>query len=56
MAHHKRGRRKSARSGCAMCKPHKQNGFKGKLVSQTLQERRALDEERLRRKERQSDW
>ena len=26
MAHHKRGRRKKARAGCLMCKPHKMNG------------------------------
>lgn len=42
MAHHKRGRRKNARRGCLLCKPHKGNGSKGKLGSQTSQERRAL--------------
>lgn len=24
--HHKRGKRKNARAGCLMCKPHKMNG------------------------------
>jgi len=36
--HHKRGRRKNARSGCLMCKGHKGNGSKGKLNAQTRQE------------------
>jgi hypothetical protein len=26
MAHHKRGRPKSARAGCLLCKPHKRQG------------------------------
>jgi len=26
MAHHKRGKPKSARAGCLLCKPHKKNG------------------------------
>jgi hypothetical protein len=29
MAHHKRGKRKDARSGCLMCKAHKSCGCKG---------------------------
>lgn len=39
--HHKRGRAKVRRAGCVMCKPHKSNGFKGKLIYQTRQEKRA---------------
>lgn len=38
MANHKRGRRKNARAGCIMCKPHKANGNKGMSNSQTRQE------------------
>ena len=50
MAHHKRGRRKNARSGCLSCKAHKANGMKGVLVNQTWQERRArFSEEEQRR-------
>lgn len=41
MANHKRRRPKNRRAGCLMCKPHKGNGIKGKLASQTWQERRA---------------
>jgi len=26
MAHHKRGKPKSSRSGCLLCKPHKRQG------------------------------
>lgn len=33
MAHHKRGKSKSTRAGCLLCKPHKANGcgHKGKV-------------------------
>ena len=41
MANHKRGRRKDARAGCLLCKPHKATGNKGQSVHQTRQERRA---------------
>jgi hypothetical protein len=46
MAHHKRGRPKSARSGCLLCKPHKKNGcgHKGKV----------REEQKLRREEVES--
>ena len=27
MSHHKRCKRKNARAGCLMCKPHKMNGW-----------------------------
>jgi hypothetical protein len=46
MAHHKRGRRKNARSGCLMCKYHKGNGMKGNLNCQTRQEQKARVAER----------
>jgi len=46
MAHHKRGKRKSARAGCPMCKFWKQNGAKGSRCQQTMQERRARVSER----------
>jgi hypothetical protein len=46
MAHFKRGKRKNARSGCLMCKPHKGNGMKGGLQNQTWQERRGRLSER----------
>ena len=50
MAHFKRGKRKNARSGCLMCKPHKSNGMKGRLQDQTWQERRArLSEQEQKR-------
>ena len=41
MAHHKRKRRKDARAGCLLCKPHKSNGFKGTKMAKRRQERRA---------------
>jgi len=44
--HHKRGRAKVRRAGCIMCKPHKSNGFKGKLDCQTKQEKKARASER----------
>ncbi len=49
MAHHKRGRRKNARSGCLLCKRQKANGTKGTLGAQSLQERRARIGEREQR-------
>ena len=47
LAHHKRKRPKSRRRGCAMCKYWKQNGIKGGLEAQTIQERIARDRERF---------
>lgn len=41
MAHHKRGRPKSVRAGCLLCKPHKGNGAKARHCNQTSQEKRA---------------
>lgn len=38
---HKRGKPKSSRSGCLMCKPHKANCRKDMEENQTMQERRA---------------
>jgi hypothetical protein len=42
MPHFKRSGPKSTRAGCLMCKPHKHQGMKGQLGSQTLQEQRAI--------------
>ena len=44
--HHKRRRPKSTRAGCAMCKPHKQNGIKGGEAAQIWQERKSRLSER----------
>jgi len=41
MAHHKRGRPRSARAGCLSCKPHKANQLKDAWGSQTRQEQGA---------------
>lgn len=49
--HHKRRRRKNARSGCLMCKANKANGEKGRLVNQTRQEKLARIDEREQRRE-----
>lgn len=46
MAHHKRGKRKSARAGCLMCKPWKGNGTKGSANGRTVKERRMRERER----------
>lgn len=43
MGHHKRGKPKSSRSGCLMCKPHKDQAFKDTYEAQTMQEKRARD-------------
>jgi hypothetical protein len=51
MANHKRKRPKSARAGCILCKPHKDNAFKDQEQSQTMQERRARVSEREQRNE-----
>ena len=51
MAHHKRRRPKSARSGCLMCKAHKANGAKGSLPNQTRQEKLARINEQEQRRE-----
>lgn len=42
--HHKRGKKKSARAGCSMCKPHKDNEFKDTYEAQTNQEKLARDD------------
>lgn len=42
MAHYKRGRAKSARSGCLHCKPHKHQRAKDKLQSQPTAVQRVL--------------
>ena len=42
---HKRKKKKSARAGCSMCKPWKDNENKGSLVYQTNQEKLARDDE-----------
>ena len=42
--HHKRGKKKSARAGCSMCKPWKDNENKGSYVSQTNQEKLSRDD------------
>lgn len=51
MAHHKRGKRKNARAGCIMCKPHKANGNKNMRAHQLRQELRARVSEREQRRE-----
>ncbi len=43
---HKRKRPKSRRAGCLLCKPWKANGAKGGLKNQTMQERKAVEDER----------
>lgn len=50
MAHHKRGKRKNARSGCLMCKAHKANGLKGTRGAQTWQEQKARVSEKEQRR------
>ena len=47
MSHHKRGRRKNARAGCLMCKPHKANGIKGMKSAQPIAELKAREAEAL---------
>lgn len=42
---HKRGKPKSARAGCLMCKPHKANEFKDCFQYQTRQEQKAIIDE-----------
>jgi len=42
--HHRRGKKKSARAGCSMCKPWKDNENKGSYVSQTNQEKLSRDD------------
>jgi len=37
MAHHKRGRPKSSRAGCLLCKPHKHQGRKKTARSKRAQ-------------------
>ena len=51
MAHHKRGKPKSSRAGCLMCKAHKANCRKDTLEHQTAQEKRARLSEREQRRE-----
>ena len=47
--HHKRGRVKSSRAGCLMCKPHKHQGAKDTFANQTRQEQGAIVAERPER-------
>jgi len=49
VTHHKRGRPKSSRAGCLMCKEHKANGSKKMTAHQTMQERKARQAERADR-------
>ena len=46
MAHHKRGKPKSSRAGCLMCKAQKANCRKDMLEYQTWQEKKARLSER----------
>ena len=55
MAHHKRKKRKNARAGCIMCKPHKANGNKGTWSAQPIQELLARLSEKEQRREAQED-
>ena len=48
--HHKRKRPKNRRAGCLLCKPHKANHAKGSFNNQRLQERRAIETERIARR------
>ena len=50
LVNHKRGKPKSARAGCMLCKPHKHQGAKKSEKNQPIQERRAIEAERLRAK------
>ncbi|MCK6504854.1 hypothetical protein L6R53_15875 [Myxococcota bacterium] len=51
MAHHKRGRPKSRRAGCLLCKPHKDQRRKDTAGARTRAEQRAVDRERQQREE-----
>lgn len=51
MAHHKRRRPKSSRSGCLLCKYWKHQGAKDKFCNQTEQEKRAAVSEAEQRRE-----
>ncbi len=51
MAHHKRKRRKNARNGCLMCKPHKHQRAKDCAWAQTRQELQARVSEKEQRQE-----
>lgn len=51
MAHHKRRKRKNARAGCLLCKPHKHQRCKGMRWAQTKQELVAREDERDQRRE-----
>jgi len=53
--HHKRGRRKTARAGCLLCRPHKANGCQGGKYHRRRLEYRALISER-EQMERADDW
>lgn len=43
---HKRGRPKSRRAGCLLCKWHKEQKLKDTLKAQTMQERKAREREK----------
>lgn len=49
--HHKRGKPKSSRSGCLMCKPQKHQRLKGCAAHQPRQEMAGQVREREERKE-----
>ena len=60
MAHHKRRRPKSSRSGCLFCKPYKHQRAKDSFNSQPVQEQRELLLERpgtpARKSRRKGTW
>jgi hypothetical protein len=51
MGHFKRGRPKSRRAGCLLCKPHKAQWLKDSWRSWTRQEFRAIESEHAQRSE-----
>lgn len=55
MGHHKRGRPKSRRAGCLLCKPHKAQWLKDSWRSWTRQEFRANESEEAQREELHAD-
>lgn len=42
--HHKRKKPKNQRSGCLYCKPHKHQANKDSFNTQTLQEKRSIED------------
>ncbi len=45
--HHKRGRPKSRRAGCLLCKPHKANGFDRRGLDEIQKDNEKIKYERL---------